>query len=350
MIPRRISVLFLFVAMSALCVFANDESPKISKLTDLDRQNIIRTFMAENVFVSRLFPAGKVGLRIQDGKVTPSDEEVRAIAAANGPAAKPGDRARITDVRFVRSGIIFEINGGPVKRKKWYERVQVGVGDVSTSPTGQQSQDDAIMTNARGSFVLLGFKDYTPSLTTDQIKEMLSPVFDFKAASVAEAYVKALPPKIADAVKNHRALVGMDREMVTYAMGRPPKRYRDREGTTDYEEWIYGEPPKEVQFIRFVGDKVARIEVMAIDGQKIVRTENEVGDLNGQVSAVAQKSEEPKPAEEEQQQSGRRAPSLMRPGEKPGPEPQPGAAAPVRLPPADAPGPDAGQSAPQPPH
>src|SRR5437773_12506230 len=85
-----------------------------------------------------------------------------------------------------------------------------------------------------------------------------------------------LPPKVRDAIKDHRVLVGMDREMVTYAKGRPPKKIRERDGKTDYEEWIYGDPPQDVEFVRLVGDQVIRIETMKVDGQKIVRTEKEV--------------------------------------------------------------------------
>jgi len=37
-----------------------------------------------------------------------------------GPAAKPGDRAQISDVVIKGDYIRFEINGGPVKKGKWY--------------------------------------------------------------------------------------------------------------------------------------------------------------------------------------------------------------------------------------
>ena len=53
---------------------------------------------------------------------------------------------------------------------------------------------------------------------------MLEPVFDFKALTEAEAYQKTLPPKVQEAIKDHKILVGMDREMVIYAVGRPPKK------------------------------------------------------------------------------------------------------------------------------
>ena len=290
-----------------------DDKPS-DKLTPPQRREIIRALMAEPVYIHRVFPMGTTGIRIDEGKVTPSDAEVRQMAAQTGVACKPGDRARITDVRFLKHGIAFELNGGSVKKKKWYERLEVSAAGATANGAGAGPVDSTkLYTNAQGSFVLLQFKDHIPSLTPDQVKDLLQPAFDFKAGSVAEAFEHAMPPKIADAIKNHRALVGMDRDMVEYAKGRPPRRYRDRDGDTDYEEWIYGQPPQPVEFIRFVGSTVARIEVMQVDGQKVVRTANEVGDLNAELSESAKAKA--KPADDDT--ATRQAPSLMRPGEAP---------------------------------
>ncbi len=100
----------------------------------------------------------------------------------------------------------------------------------------------------------LEFDKYVPELTGEQVRNMLAPVFDFKALSQAEAYEKTLPPKVQEAIKNHQVLVGMDRDMVIYAKGRPPKKIRDKDDSgADYEEWIYGDPPQEVDFVRFQG-------------------------------------------------------------------------------------------------
>jgi hypothetical protein len=46
----------------------------------------------------------------------------------------------------------------------------------------------------------------------------------------------------------------MNREMLIYAKGRPPKKIREKDGEVEYEEWIYGEPPQDVDFVRMVGD------------------------------------------------------------------------------------------------
>ncbi len=68
----------------------------------------------------------------------------------------------------------------------------------------------------------------------------------------------------------------MNREMVIAAKGRPPKKIREKDGETEYEEWIYGDPPQDVDFVRLVGDEVVRLEIMKVNGEKVVRTEKEV--------------------------------------------------------------------------
>jgi hypothetical protein len=310
---RRIWIFMLALLSLTPSLLADDKSASSDKLTPVQRREIIRALMAEPVYIHRIFPMGRTGIRIENGRVFPGEAEVRQLAAQTGVAAKPGDRAKITEVHFLSHGIVFELNGGPVKKKKWYERLEVSAAGGTASPGGGGPVDETkLYSNSQGSFVLLNFKDHIPGLSPDQVKTLLEPAFDFKAGSVAEAYEHAMPPKIADAIKNHRALVGMDRDMVQYAKGRPPRRYRDRDGDSEYEEWIYGQPPQQVEFIRFIGDTVARIEIMQVDGQKMVRTANEVGDLNAALSDSA-KQNQVKPSEDDS--SARTAPSLMRPGE-----------------------------------
>lgn len=305
MIRHSKPVILGIVALTLLPSLFAQKKPQPEKLTELGRQEILRTFQAEAPFARSYFPMGKVGLKIDPaGDVTPGRAELSQMIAQFGPAAKPGDRVKITNVYFKGSSIIFEINGGPVKRKKWYERVQVGAGGGAVTPGG--GDPDVVESNARGSYIALNFKDYIPQLQMDQIRQMLKPVLDFNSLSAAEAYAKAMPPIVQQAIKEHRALVGMDRDMVTAAMGRPPKKYRDHDGDIDYEEWIYGEPPQEVDFVRFVGDRVIRVETMKVDGQKEVRTAKEVDLDTG--NPARKEDDEPTTAEQR--------PSLLRPGEK----------------------------------
>jgi hypothetical protein len=127
-------------------------------------------------------------------------------------------------------------------------------------------------------------------------------VFDFDAKSPRDAYLETVSPKIKEAIVNHRVLVGMNREMVTYAKGRPPKKLREHADDVEYEEWIYGEPPHDVDFVRFIGEEVARVETMKVGGQKEIRTEREVDTP----TAVASDKPQERPVN---------VPTLRRPGE-----------------------------------
>lgn len=300
------SLLVTAFLLLPLAAFAGDNKPAqpSDKMTNQTRLLIMRDLQAERVFVRTVFPRGETGLTIKNGKVTLSDRQVASLVAQNGMAAKPGDRVVITNVDFKDKAIILEINGGGKKHQKWYQHVSVGAGG-GMAPVGGGAPQSL---GATGSSVTIAFDKYVPELTGAQVRQMLDPVFDFKALTEAEAYQKTLPPKIQEAIKEHRVLVGMDRDMVIYAKGRPPKKIRDKDDSgADYEEWIYGEPPQEVEFVRFQGVVVTRLEIMTVDGQKIVRTQKEV-ELPSQETQVAEKKDVPKPAN---------APSLRRPGEKP---------------------------------
>jgi len=306
-ISARIAFVLLMMLI-AVPSFAGE-----SKLAESQRQQIIRNFLAEQPFVHRALPRGKAGVRIEGTKIEPSEAELNNSVAQSGAAAKPGQRVKITGVRFEHNGVLFEINGGPVKRKSWRERVSVGVNGVDPRSPQGQTADPNVYSDSTGSSVFLALKENN-TLTTEQIKDLLAPVLDFKAQTVAEAYQKTLPPRLADAVKKHHVLVGMDKEMVLCAKGRPPKRVRETKDGKDVEEWIYGAPPEDVEFIRFVGDKAVSIEDMKVSGEKRERTEDEVGDMGGTLNASAQRAKPQSAAELEEER--RSAPTLLRPGEK----------------------------------
>lgn len=261
--------------------------------------DLIRAFEAELVYIRTPFPMGKKGLMVKDGKVTPNGQELQQMLATFGPSVKPGDQARITDVVVKDDRIRFELNGGPVKKQKWYQHIQVSTG----GPTAGTPSDSAA--NPRGTYVDLVFAHAVPDIGPQQLKSMLRPVLDFDAKSAAEAYLETVPPAVKAAIQKHEVLVGMNREMVIYAKGRAPKKDREKDGDAEYEEWIYGEPPANVDFVRFVGDEVVRVETMKVGGEKIVRTDKELS-LTPQPS-LAQQQPETRPTG---------APTLRRPGEE----------------------------------
>jgi hypothetical protein len=274
---------------------------KKTPLTEQHRMELVRTFSSDLVYIRTQFPMGKTGLTLKDGKLSPSGDTLKRQLALWGPSVKPGDRAIITQMEMRGDHIRFEINGGPVKKQKWYQHLQVGVGGGAVSPGGGQDP----INNPRGSYVDLVFDHHIPDLTVEQVKQLLWPVFDFDAKTALEAYLESVPPKAKEAIQNHHVLVGMNREMVIYAKGRPEKKIREKDGETDYEDWIYGEPPKDVDFIRVVGDQVVRVETMKVGGEKVVHSEKEI-DLGGPaVATAAQRESQPL-----------KAPTLRRPGEE----------------------------------
>src|ERR1700681_3903999 len=288
-------LLAFLLVVSSLTLAGNTPPPKISKET---RQEIVHAFNEELVYVRATFPMGKTGLKLRDGNVIPTGPELQHLMALWGPAAKPGDRARISDVLIKEDHIRFEINGGPIKKQKWYRHIQISGASASVPIAPSDSS-----ANARGSFVDLCFDKYVPEMTGPELKQLLRPVFDFDSKSALDAYLETVSPQVKDAIKNHHVLVGMNHDMVIYAKGRAPKKVRERADEVEYEEWIYGVPPQDVDFVRFVGDEVVRVETMKVGGQKIVRIEKEV-DLGA--PTVANKQEE-RPAN---------APTLRRPGEE----------------------------------
>ena len=89
----------------------------------------------------------------------------------------------------------------------------------------------------------------------------LAVVFDFSGQrSAAVQWVESLPPNIREAIEQERAEIGMDREQVMAALGKPDHKVRERQRDgTETEEWIYGYPPAKTIFVRFAGDTVVRV-------------------------------------------------------------------------------------------
>jgi hypothetical protein len=282
-------------------------APKISRQTRLE---LIRDFETQIFYARTAFPMGMKGLRLKDGVASPNGQELQQELALWGPAVKPGDPAHISFVQIKDDHIHFDINGGPVHRKKWYQHIQVSGANGTPVPMSPNESQE----NPHGTYLEVYFDKYVPEMTAQQLRELLYPVLDFNARNKEEAYLDTVPPKVKKAIQDHYILVGMNSEMVLHAKGRPPKKVREKDGDTDYEEWIYGEPPQNVDFVRIVGDEVVRVETMKVGGQKIVRAEKEV---------ILEHPDKDQEAKKEQQDRPANAPSLRRPGEDPQDVPKP---------------------------
>src|SRR3954469_4223753 len=115
--PQYVSVLASVVFLSVSV--ANADNPKAAPaphITKQTRMDLIRAFNAELVYIRSPFPMGKKGLMLKDGKLSPAGGELEQMIAMWGPAAKPGDQARISGIIIKDKSIHFEINGGPVKK------------------------------------------------------------------------------------------------------------------------------------------------------------------------------------------------------------------------------------------
>jgi hypothetical protein len=274
--------------------------PPISKETRMD---LIRLMNAEYAWVKLTLPHSQKGLKIHpDGSMDPHGRDLQVDVAKFGPIARPGERVQITNIDIRDKNIILELNGGAIKKAKWYQRISVsaGAGEAPVAPGPDNSR-------AQGTSITVEFKNHVPEMTLAELKQILTPLLDFTVKSAAQAYTESLPKNVQDAIKEHRVLVGMNKEMVTYSKGRPPQRVREKDDKgQEYEEWIYGQPPRDVEFVRFTGEEVTQLKIMRVGGERIVKTEREV------------KLDGPNVAKEEEQRPGPKpanAPTLRRPGE-----------------------------------
>ena len=230
-------------------------APAGPKLTNDERIELVRGLTAEYATVKALLPRSKKALDFEStGSYDKSAWD--AIARESGPAARSGDLVQVTKVDLEDDRIVLQINGGFKGGKKWYQGVQIGMGG-STAPISNNTND----TNAPGgtSIAVLFHKPLEPVKATD-IKKLLAPVLDFERHSVTEIYSETLPPETQKAIKEKRVLVGMNREQVIMAVGRPQHKSREIKDGLETEDWVFGTPPGKITFVTFNGDKVIKVK------------------------------------------------------------------------------------------
>jgi hypothetical protein len=222
------------------------------KLTGEERIEILRGLTAEYATLKTLLPRSKKALPVEEtGKFDKADWE--QTAKEMGPAGRVGDLIQITKVTIEGDKILLEINGGLKSGRKWYERVEVGMGS-RTSPIGGNGQATV------GSNIALLFPKGVPPLSAAEIKKILLPVMDFEKRTATEQYVETLPPEVQQAIKEKRIIEGMDKETVIMIAGRPRSKSRETRDGIDYEDWVYGLPPGKITFVTFKGEKVAKVK------------------------------------------------------------------------------------------
>ncbi len=223
------------------------------KLTTEERVEIIRGLTAEHATAKTQLPRSKKPI-VFEAAGTYDKKAWDALFKQNGPAARVGDAIQITKVAIEDEKILLEINHGLRSGTSWRDRVQVGMGG-STAPIGGSDNSGTTGTN-----IALHFGKSVPPSTAAELKKILSPIMDFEQRTATESFVEHLPPAVQAAIKDKKAIEGMDKEQVMIALGRPDHKSRETVDGVDLEDWVFGKPPGKITFVTFGGNKVVKVK------------------------------------------------------------------------------------------
>ena len=244
-----------------------------SELDPKTRLELLRIMQAEQGFAMRPFPRGHKGLTLAaNGKLEPAGEGYVEMVTSQGTSANPGDRLIVTDVKFDRNKIIFDLNGGPDPRHRFLRHIEIGAGQ--TNPVVPTDDKEPV-----GARLTLTFESHVPELTGKEVKALLAPLISFDVKTPIQAYTDTLPTKLKDAILDHHVLVGMSTDMLLFAKGAPDTKSREMDGQMPFEEWIYGKPPQEVDFVRVNGNRVIRVEIAKVGVPPVIFDKDEVEGL-----------------------------------------------------------------------
>jgi len=231
-------------------------SNKQAPLQPQSRLEIIRYVSGEFAKTVSPIPGGRKGFRIPVGEKL-NQVELRRALHHEGAAVNAGETVQVTSVEFRTREIVVQVNGGGKKHFNVREHLQVGIGGSQApgmGPSGPQEKP--------GATLILDYGGPIPDLSADDVMTALQAFLSFsKEQSAAVNWVDTLPAQFKDAIKDQKAVVGMDHEMVLAALGRPDHKVRERDPNgAETEDWIYGNPPARTVFVTFNGDKVIRVK------------------------------------------------------------------------------------------
>ncbi len=238
---------------------------KNASLTEPSKLALIRYVSGEFARVRKPIPGGKEGFVLYTDKPL-NQEYLDRVVSTHGAAINTGDNAQITKLEFHERTIIVDINGGGRPKKSWRDRIQVSMGGPSQVPqsstTTTQEQGPAGFQPGAGGTLYVQFPKNIPDLSPDDLKNILAPFLDFtREHSAAVHWIDTLPPETKKAITERHAILGMDKEEVVAAMGKPDRKVRERDAEGyDTEDWIYGHPPDKTVFVHFRGEKVSSIK------------------------------------------------------------------------------------------
>jgi len=233
-------------------------SPKESngRLSEQGKLDLVRYVDGEYAKVLVPLPHEKRGFKVAVGKPL-NVKDLQYELRHNGAIANPGDTVQITKLEFHAKDIAVQINGGGRKKFHLREHLQVSMGGGMSAPPVADHPNEG-----RGTTIILDYGRAVPDLTPDQLKEQLSQFLDFSKHSAAVNWFDTLPPKVQQAIREHRAIVGMDEEMVIAALGRADHKVREQNAQgQNTTTWIYGTPPAKTVFVIFMHEKVTKVQV-----------------------------------------------------------------------------------------
>ncbi len=281
-------------------------------LTSHNREDLLRFLQSEQGFAMRPLPITTITLKA-NGPMEPSGSDYVNAIREKGLSVRAGERVVVTDIKIEKDRILLDFNGGPEHKHKFLRHIQIGMDPNMTTPIVQDNGQPP-----SGSRIALVFPHDVPDMTGMQVEALVRPIVDFSLKTPVQAYTDTLPPAIRKSILDHHVLVGMNQDMVIASLGQPRTKVRERDGQMPFEEWIYGEPPDPVQFVRFNNNRVIRVEIAKVGEDPVIRTENEMGDFwNTQPAQNTRivKLGDNAPAKPDGDTVARKPPTLRNPGE-----------------------------------
>jgi hypothetical protein len=277
-------------------------------INERGRLELVRNLEAEQGFAHRPLPLGDEITLMANGNLTPGGDAYKDLLYKKGESAQPGDRVAITTVTVKADRIVFDINGGPYLKHRFLRHIEI-------NETPLVPYDGAQVTGFR---LTLVFEGGIPDISAPEVKALLDPLIDFGVKTGSEAYADTLPPFLKNAIAQHDILVGMDRKMVIAAAGAPESKVRELlPGSADqhYEEWIFGQAPQTVRFVRFVGDRLIQVRIAALGQPIAIHDKNEMEGYLDPEDTHEVAMGDSKPGAAVQDGPAKAPPSILKPGE-----------------------------------
>lgn len=223
---------------------------------------IIRYIDGEFGRATKSLPGKTNGFTIRVGNPI-NDQAYQDALRLQGTAIGAGDPVQVTRVDFEAKKIVLQLNGGAKKKFHLMDHIQIGLGgDPDPGGVAPPPDDDSRRAEGIGAVIVLDYGKPLPDVSPNDIKAELAPFIDFsKGHSAAENWVETLSPEFQDAVRDHKALPGMDQQTVIAAIGHPDRKVRETNPDgIETESWVYGNPPAKTIFVTFIAEKVTKVE------------------------------------------------------------------------------------------